>query len=257
MADRVARVESRVDAGIAVQEARPEIHDPARRRDAFIGFGAQTSAHDRISAMEVIMRDHFPGMKPVVGFTETFLAKTKPAELSGYVQIACLDRQTGEKCGGIMLFAKKGFDNAIVHVGDSEAHERSWFVVYSDRGAILLGLWYRRPVPGETASIASLHDELERFGEGTIQTIIMGDINVHEISWLKYSNGSTLEGRELLAFANMAGLSERVGKPTRGPNLLDEVLSDLGTELTCAVHHGINDREAVVVTVRFNIPKLC
>ena len=53
MADRVARVESRVDAGIAVQEARPEIHDPARRRVAFIGFGAQTSAHDRISAMEV------------------------------------------------------------------------------------------------------------------------------------------------------------------------------------------------------------
>ena len=65
MADRVARVESRVDAGIAMQEARPEIHDPARRRAAFIGFGAQTSAHDRISAMEVFMRNHFPAMKPV------------------------------------------------------------------------------------------------------------------------------------------------------------------------------------------------
>ena len=64
-----------------------------------------------------------------MGFTETFLDKSKPAELSGYVQIARLDRRTGEKCGGIILFAKKGFDHAIVHVGDSEKHERSWFVV--------------------------------------------------------------------------------------------------------------------------------
>ena len=111
----------------------------------------------------------------------------------------------------------------------------------------------KKPAPGETASIDALYEELERFGEGTLQTIIMGDINVHEISWLKYSDGSTLEGRELLAFANLAGLSERVGKPTRGPNLLDLVLSDLGTELTCAVHPGISDHEAPVGTVGFNI----
>ena len=103
---------------------------------------------------------------------------------------------------------------------------------------------------------AALVQELERFGEGTLQTIIMGDINVYEISWLKYSDGSTLEGRDLLAFANLAGLSERVGKPTRGPNLLDLVLSDLGTELTCAVHPGIGDHEAVVGTVKFNIPEI-
>ena len=100
-----------------------------------------------------------------------------------------------------MLFTKQGSEHAIVHVADSEEHERSWYVIHSDRGAILLGLWYRRPAPGETASIASLYDEFERFGEGTIQTIIMGDLNVHEISWLKHSEGSSLEGRELLAFA--------------------------------------------------------
>ena len=84
----------------------------------------------------------------------------------------------------------------------------------------------------------------------------MGDLNVHEINWLKYSEGSNLEGRELLAFANIAGLVERVSKPTRGPNLLDLVLSDLGTELQCKVFPGISDHDAVVGTVNFNIPEI-
>ena len=44
MADRVARIESRFDAGNALQAARPEIHDPARRRVACIGFGAENFA---------------------------------------------------------------------------------------------------------------------------------------------------------------------------------------------------------------------
>ena len=101
-----------------------------------------------------------------------------------------------------------------------------------------------------------MYDEFERFGEGTIQTIIMGDLNVHEISWLKYSEGSSLEGRELLAFANIAGLVERVSKPTRGPNLLDLVLSDLGTELQCKVFPGIhnNDHAGVLTTVNVDFP---
>ena len=78
------------------------------------------------------------GCPEIVGFTVTFLDKSKPAELNGYVQISRLDRRTGEKCGGIILFAKQGSEHAIVHVGDSEEHERSWFVIHSNRGAILL-----------------------------------------------------------------------------------------------------------------------
>ena len=48
-----------------ISEARPKIHDPARRRIAFIGFWSQTSAEDRIGAMENFVRDHFPFMKPI------------------------------------------------------------------------------------------------------------------------------------------------------------------------------------------------
>ena len=84
MADRVARVESRVDAGIAVQEARPEIHDPARRRVAFVGFGTQTSAQDRIGAIETFMQNHFSAMKPVC--VNLFPDKDGRPSIHGFVE---------------------------------------------------------------------------------------------------------------------------------------------------------------------------
>ncbi len=196
------------------------------------------------------------GFPSLVAFTETFLDKAKPAEIPGYVQIARLDRRTGERQGGIILFARVGFEKSIVHVGDSDVHERSFFIVHSDRGAILLALWYRRPAHNEVESIHALHDEIDKFGEGTIRTIIMGDMNVHEASWLRHSDGTSLEGRELQAFANVTGLDERVGAPTRGEHLLDLVLSDMAGDLKCSVHPGVSDHDAVIGVANFDLPKV-
>ena len=82
---------TKIDAGGVTTEARPEIHDPARRRVAFTGFGAQTSAHDRISAMEFFMRDHFPAIKPVrVNF---FPDKERRSSVHGFVE-CCSPQQT-------------------------------------------------------------------------------------------------------------------------------------------------------------------
>ena len=83
----------------------------------------------------LVERSNYP---TYIGFTETFLDKAKVPILHGYTQVARLDRRTGEKQGGIILFAKVGFERGIVHLGDSEVHERSWFLLHSDRGPILL-----------------------------------------------------------------------------------------------------------------------
>ena len=96
----------------------------------------------------------------------------------------------------------------------------------------------------------------KKFSEGTCRTITMGDMNVHEVEWLIVSNRSSLEVSELHTLSNIAGLSERVGKPTRGDNLLDLVLNDLGAELTCEVKPGISDHESVLGTVKFKIIEL-
>ena len=50
----------------------------------------------------------------------------------------------------------------IAHIGDSEALELSWHTLHSDAGPLLLGVWYRPPRRGETASIAAFDAELQK-----------------------------------------------------------------------------------------------
>ena len=199
----------------------------------------------------LVERAFFP---TYVAFTETFLGKGKSAELHGYVMVSRLDRRTGEKQGGIILFAKAGFEKNIVHVGDSEIHERSWYIIHSDRGPVLFGLQYRRPARGEVDSIESLYEEIAKYDDQAIYTVLVGDFNVHEASWLHYSDGSSKEGQALQAFSNISGLVEKVGAPTRGDYLLDLVLSDMGSDLKCKVVAGVSDHDAVVGTVAFGVP---
>ena len=238
-------------ASSGVRQPRPKELDACRF--TFLHANVQGCTSKSAEIAHLVERCGYPS---VVGFTETFLDPSKPCALEGYVQIARLDRRTGEQQGGIVLFAKIGFENSIVHVGDSAVHERSWFVVHSDRGAILLGLWYRRPASGETESIEDLYEELSEHSSQTIYTIVMGDMNVHEASWLRYSDGTSVEGRELQTLSNVTGLDEKVVAPTRGENLLDLVLSDLAGDLKCVVKPGVSDHDAVLGRVAFGVPEV-
>ena len=77
-----------------------------------------------------------------VVFTETLLDRgLQDFQLSGYVEVSLKDRAT--IAGGVMVHAKVGFEHAIVHVGDSDAAERSWHIIFSNRGPILFGVRYK------------------------------------------------------------------------------------------------------------------
>ena len=54
----------------------------------------------------------------------------------------------------------------------------------------------------------------------------MGDMNVHNIEWLKNSNRNTKEGKELEAVSPSHGLTQHVKLQTRGLHLLDLVMSN-------------------------------
>ena len=78
-------------------------------------------------------------------------------------------------------------------------------------------------------------DSLERseqewleLSEGALGTVLIGDFNVHRERWLTYSNTTQPEGRKLYSWCWAYSFEERVRKPTRGPHLLDLVLTDLG-----------------------------
>ena len=186
-------------------------------------------------------------------FTETWLDKSiERAVVSGYVEVSRRDRGTSAH-GGIILFAKFGFENSIVHVGTSSVAERTWHIVHSNRGPLLLGCWYRPPDHAEVATIESIDSEVLEFGRNTLGTILTGDMNVHEEWWLRYSDGTSTEGRLLRDVSCSQGWEERVRKPTRGDHLLDLVLTDLGSEVKTKVVNSVSDHKAVLASLEFSV----
>ena len=129
----------------------------------------------------------------------------------------------------------------MVHIGDSIIHERFWHVVHVDNGPMLLGVWYRPPCRGEIQSIYSLEEELQLHGNGCMGTIIIGDMNVHEKQWLKFSISSSPEDRCLRSICGKHNLVECVRAPTRGRNLLDLFLTVLPHLTTTKLHAGVSD----------------
>ena len=194
-----------------------------------------------------------------VGLNETLLPGVKVVKeinLSGYVLISRRDRPDGSGWGGIAFFARQGYENCIVHVGDSEVAERSWHILHTDRGPISVALWYRPPRPGEASTIQSLEGELQQYGSDCVGHLVLGDLNVHEVSWLRYSSGTSIEGRELHGVCAAHGFEEHVRKPTRGEYLLDLVLSDLGSAVKAKVIPGIADHCAILGSLSFPLPEI-
>ena len=195
---------------------------------------------------------NFPAL---VGITETFLDQSVAnPSLHGYSLVSRLDRRDGRSHGGIALFARDNLASFVVHNGDSETDERSWYSLHGDLGPMLIGLWYRPPSHYKTGSITRFSEELHLWNTMSIGTIVLGDMNVHHAPWLRYSSRASPAGHALLSAANRFGLVEHVGKPTRGKYLLDLVLSDLGSIIRAEVRVGIADHCLVLVNVAVPVP---
>ena len=118
---------------------------------------------------------------------------------------------------------------------------------------MLIGVWYRPPCRSEALFIQSLDEELSLYGSGCINSIVIGDMNVHEKDWLKYSSSSSPEGRLLRTICGKHSLVECVRAPTRGPNLLDLFLTDSPLTTTVKVHAGVSDHSMVYARMNFDV----
>ena len=56
--------------------------------------------------------------------------------LQRYSLVSRFDRRDSSGWGGVALFARTGFEQFIVHIGDSDATERSWHILHTDRGPV-------------------------------------------------------------------------------------------------------------------------
>ena len=83
---------------------------------------------------------------------------------------------------------------SIVHTHSSAADERIWCLLHGDLGPVRIGVRHRAPDAAPT-EISTLIDELSDTSLGVIGTILLGDMNIHHASWLRFSSGCSAEGQ--------------------------------------------------------------
>ena len=192
----------------------------------------------------------------IIAITETFLDKSvKNLCPIGYVEISRLDRRDGRQAGGIAVFVKASIKKMVVHIADSNDFERSWHIIHTNFGPVLFSVWYRPPCYGEVASIFAFETEWRQYSVNAVATIAVGDMNVHNVTWLQYSSGTTPEGKELCNVCSRLGLIEKVKKNTRGQYLLDLFLTDIPTGIKCQVLPKISDHQLILSSISIAIER--
>ena len=91
-------------------------------------------------------------------------------------------------------------------VGTSETAERQVHILHTSCGPFLLINQYRPPHHGEVESIQSLYEDMAIYGRDVFGSIIVGDFNVHNKQWLKFSSHNSPEGYALQNFCRNHGL---------------------------------------------------
>ena len=74
-----------------------------------------------------------------------------------------------------------------------------WHLVQRDSGNIAICNWYLPP-GRSLEELHSFRQELEEISIQADSVIVAGDLNVHHLSWLRYSREDTPRGRELRDF---------------------------------------------------------
>ena len=170
------------------------------------------------------------------------------------------DRSDNSGWGGVAVLVKTDFAGSVVLLAESGSAERLWLTLHANQGPYLLCVWYRPPAPGDTEGITSFKEEYNQHSRGALGSLVVGDLNVHNCSWLRHSARNTLEGRTLEETCRELGLRQRVREPTRRDNdtghnyLLDLVLTNL-EEVGCTVEPGVSDHKLVSTTLQLTAPK--
>lgn len=188
----------------------------------------------------------------LVAINETFLDKSVGImNLSGYELVSRRDRDSYG--GGIALFCLTRFFDTITHLDNEADYERSWHTLHSNLGPILVCVWYRPPY-AETSSIIDLQVQLDKYQYEHIGTIIVGDLNVHHLPWLRFSTGTSVAGLALHDISVVNGLEQCVKGPTREGNLLDLVLTDLDSHTGVEILPRISDHNLLLITLALSMP---
>ena len=204
-----------------------------------------------------VVRHYLEVHRPAIfGIVETWLDEQSVKHLAfdGYTQVHRRDRPGARpgrvNHGGIILYRRNEAAPLVTFLEESAVAERFWVRIESDLGPVLMGLWYRPPGAPEDV-ITSLESELSRLSNGMIGVVLMGDFNIWQRSWLKYSPCDTPSGNKIKDIAHKYGRKQLVKERTHiHGNLLDLVLSSLSFPTVCELTPRIADHNGILTNVK-------
>ena len=138
----------------------------------------------------------------------------------GYCVVARRDRSVDQNRGGIITLCRASLFPYIVHVHTSTCAERMWHYLTLDVGIVVLCNWHRPPGSDDDI-IQTFRDEFQQFAADTQFHIVCGDLNIHHIPWLHFSNAATASGDMMWNIASEFHLQQRVTQPIHNDYLLD------------------------------------
>ena len=120
-------------------------------------------------------------------------------------------------------------------------------MLHRDTTSIAICNWYYSPSAG-LEDIETLQDELVDMQNKFDYVILAGDLNVHQVSWLRFSREDTARGGKLKHICDTHGLKQIVKQATRGPYLLDLVLLD-NSAVKAKLGKMIADHSSLIIHV--------
>jgi len=196
----------------------------------------------------------------IIAITETWLDKSLPNVIvPGYECVSRRDRpgftvgpgKTNH--GGIAVYRKRN-GPIITHLEDSVIAERAWYTVHTAQGPILFGVWYRAP-NSPVSHVDCFDVELSRLSHEFVHTLVIGDLNVWQKKWLRFSPENTPIGEKMEGICAKQNLTETVRQPTRGPNLLDLVLTTAPSLVKNIITPKVADHAGILTEMQMEIPK--
>ena len=149
----------------------------------------------------------------LVCIQETWLNEDE-IQIAGYRVVARKDRLKGPKIGygRVLVLARDDVEFFEELQCDCDG-EFNWGTEHTAIGPVLLCNWYR---PGDSAEyiFQQLRSSYEQFIGSHIGAFIIGDLNVHNSAWLRYSSGTSKSGRMLHEIAEELGLVQCVREST-------------------------------------------
>ena len=149
----------------------------------------------------------------------------------------------------MLVFALDSLKDLFSPLPVSPAAEILWILFHSQMGPVLLSCWYRPPCYGEVESIITFASEWNSYSSFAVGTVVVGNLNIHNKKWLYVSRNTSPEGFRMQQWCSERGFRERVQKPTRGPNLLDLVLTDMPDHVSTVVLPELADHRLVMVSL--------